>query len=69
MRDHYDFSKGVRGKFYRPINELKIPVYLDPQISSELNILMQHDKRDLNTIVNEILRKDLELYRTMRVAE
>jgi len=29
MRKEYDFSKGERGKFYRPDVELNIPVYLD----------------------------------------
>jgi hypothetical protein len=29
MKSEYDFSKGERGKFYRPDVELNIPVYLD----------------------------------------
>lgn len=31
MRKEYDFSKGERGKFYRPKSELNIPVYLDKE--------------------------------------
>lgn len=29
MKDEYDFSKGVRGQFFRPDARLNIPVYLD----------------------------------------
>ena len=29
MENEYDFSKAEQGKFYRPIEELEIPVYLD----------------------------------------
>ena len=32
MKDEYDFSKGVRGKFYRKDAVLKIPVYLKPEV-------------------------------------
>jgi hypothetical protein len=29
MKDEYDFSKGVHGKFFRKDAVLKIPVYLE----------------------------------------
>ncbi len=29
MKELYDFSKGVKGKFYIPENEIELPVYLD----------------------------------------
>ena len=29
MKREYDFSKGVRGKFFRKGAELKLPIYLD----------------------------------------
>ncbi len=29
MNKEYDFSKGERGKFYKPNVKLNIPVYLD----------------------------------------
>ena len=31
MKDHYDFRGAQRGKFYRPLEELKILVHLDTQ--------------------------------------
>ncbi len=32
MRREYDFSKGERGKFYRPGIQLNLPVYLEPDV-------------------------------------
>ncbi len=33
MKKEYDFSKGERGKFYRPGVELNIPVYLESDVA------------------------------------
>lgn len=33
MRKEYDFSKGERGKFYRPDIKMNIPIYLDEEVS------------------------------------
>jgi len=32
MKKEYDFSKGERGKFYRPDAQLNVPVYLEPDV-------------------------------------
>lgn len=32
MRREYDFSKGERGKFYRPGTQLNLPVYLEQDL-------------------------------------
>jgi len=32
MKKEYDFSKGERGKFYRPDIQLNLPVYLEPDL-------------------------------------
>ena len=33
MKKEYDFSKGERGKFYRPDAEFNLPIYLEPEIA------------------------------------
>lgn len=33
MKRNYDFSKGERGRFYRPGAELSIPIYLEPDVA------------------------------------
>ena len=32
MKKDYDFSKGERGRFYRPDAVLNLPVYLEPDL-------------------------------------
>jgi hypothetical protein len=33
QKREYDFSKGIRGKFYRPDVQLQLPVYLDEDVA------------------------------------
>ena len=30
MKKEYNFSKGVRGKFYNPEGKFNLPIYLEP---------------------------------------
>jgi hypothetical protein len=36
MKEEYDFSKGVRGKFFHKNAKLNLPVYLDSEVQSYL---------------------------------
>jgi hypothetical protein len=36
MKDQYDFSKGERGKFFRPNAELSLPIYLNADVDAYL---------------------------------
>lgn len=56
-----DFSKGVRGKFHRPGARLHLPVYLDDQVQIHLAALANRKGVDFSVLVNDLLRKDLEL--------
>lgn len=61
MKDEYDFSKGTRGKFYRPGAKLTLPVYLDHEVQSYLAQRASERGVELSELVNELLRKDIEL--------
>ncbi|MDR3412761.1 MAG: hypothetical protein P4L87_17745 [Formivibrio sp.] len=61
MRKEYDFSKATRGKFYRPDAELHLPVYLDEPVQSRLAELAHNKGVALSTLVNSMLKKDIEL--------
>jgi hypothetical protein len=61
MEKEYDFSNGVRGKFYNKDAEFQLPIYLEPEIESFLKNLAQKQKTNLNDIVNKLLLKDKEL--------
>lgn len=36
MKPEYDFSKGERGKFFRPNTELRLPIYLNADVQAYL---------------------------------
>lgn len=61
MKKEYDFSKGVRGKFYNPDGEFNLPIYLDHEIADFVNKLSVEKKIDRNQIVNKLLRKEMEI--------
>jgi len=61
MKDEYDFSNAERGKFYRADAQLIPPVHLDPEIRSYLAARAEARGTSLSTLVNELLRKDIEL--------
>jgi hypothetical protein len=66
MKKEYDFSKGVRGKFYRPNVRLNLPVYLDDDIAEFIRKYAKHKKVDMQTVVNEILRNNKEMIQSLR---
>jgi cytidylate kinase len=60
MRREYDFSKAVRGKFYRKGAELRLPIYLNPKLQSKLERIARRKGKDVTEMVNQLLRKDVE---------
>ncbi|MBI4217797.1 MAG: hypothetical protein HY610_01630 [Elusimicrobia bacterium] len=62
MKKEYDFSKGIRGKFYRPDVQLNLPVYLDKDVSTFVKKFARKGKQDIQTIVNKLLRYQKEAY-------
>jgi hypothetical protein len=65
MRKEYDFSKGVRGKFYRPNAELRIPVYLEPEAAAFLRKIAEDKGTDVQQIVNDLIRRDIDLIKSV----
>ena len=61
MRKEYDFSKGVRGKFYRPNIELNLPIYLEPDVAQFVRELAKAKNTAIEVIVNDWLRQDIAL--------
>jgi hypothetical protein len=56
-----DFSKGVRGKFYRPGMELRIPVYLDSGVMDRLTEIARRKGVQLDALVSDLLRRELAI--------
>ena len=61
MKREYDFSKAERGKFYRKGTELRLPIYLDAKLQSQLERIAQKKGKDLSDVVNQLVRKEVEL--------
>jgi hypothetical protein len=66
MKKEYDFSKGERGKFFRPDAELNIPIYLEPGIAEAVRAHARKRRTNMGALVNEWLRKDLRSERQRR---
>ena len=65
MRKGYDFSKGERGKFYRPDIKMNIPIYLDEEISIFIEKIASKKGTDRSSVVNELLRSDIKIAEVM----
>jgi len=61
----YDFSQGERGKFYHPDAEVNFPIYLEPEIADFMRTLTGEKDTDVETIVNEWLRRDIGFIQTV----
>ena len=55
MRREYDFSKAVRGKFYRKGADLRLPIYLEPKLQSKLERIARKKGKDVGEMVNQLL--------------
>jgi hypothetical protein len=63
MRDEYDFSGAEQGRFYRPIEDLDIPIYLDKDVKEFFvrKMRSQGSNFSLNEIVNSLLKSDIAI--------
>ena len=61
MQPEYDFSKGERGKFYRPQVTLNLPIYLEPDIAKFVQELAHQRNISVEWLVNEWLRQNMAL--------
>ena len=66
MKDHYDFSNAERGKFYRPDATFRLPVYLDERVQQYLAERAQAKGIELSDLVNELLRKEIDMVEALR---
>ena len=61
MKRECDFSKAVRGKFYRKGATLRLPIYLDAKLQSQLERIAQKKGKEIGEVVNQLVRKEVEL--------
>jgi cytidylate kinase len=61
MKREYDFSKAVRGKFYHKNACLRLPIYLEASVQERLQRLARKNGKAIDTIVNQMVQKEMEL--------
>jgi hypothetical protein len=65
MRKEYDFSKGVRGKFYRSNLRINLPIYLDPENLDFVEKIAKKKNQDIAVIVNKLIKSDKNLAKAL----
>ncbi len=60
MKREYDFSRGVRGKFYRRGAKLRLPIYLDSKLQHQLERLARKKGKDIGEMVNQLVKKEID---------
>ena len=66
MPAEIDFSKGTRGKFFKPGARLDLPVYLEAEVHAYLAARAKGRGIEVGQLVNELLKKDIELIEAAR---
>ena len=61
MKPEYDFSKGARGKFYRPDAQFNLPVYLDADVQTYLAAKAAQKGIPLTDLVNQLLQREIKI--------
>jgi hypothetical protein len=66
MKPEYDFSKGERGKFFRPNAELRLPIYLSPDVQNYLTERAAQKGIPLGEMVNTLLKQEIQLIESVK---
>ncbi|MDZ4861460.1 MAG: hypothetical protein SGI88_21005 [Candidatus Hydrogenedentes bacterium] len=61
MKNECDLSKGERGKFYRENARLVIPIYLNEELQSRLELIAVRKGVEIDEVVTELLERDVKL--------
>ena len=66
MKPEYDFSRGERGKFFRPDAELRLPIYLDSDVQSYLAERAAQKGVALGEMVNGLLKQEIQIIESVK---
>jgi hypothetical protein len=61
MKKEYDFSRGERGRFYKKGATLRLPIYLEAKVQTQVEDLASRTGRDVGDLVNRIVEKEVRL--------
>ena len=66
MKPEYDFSKGERGKFFRPNAELRLPIYLNADVQAYLAEPAAQKGIPLGEMVNTLLKQEIQIIESIK---
>jgi hypothetical protein len=67
MNVEYDFSKGERGRFFRPATaELRSPIYLNADVQAYLTERAAQKGIPLGEMVNTLLKQEIQMIETVK---
>jgi hypothetical protein len=66
MKPEYDFSKGARGKFFRPNAELRLPIYLSADVQNYLTERAAQKGIPLSEMVNTLLKQEIQIIESVK---
>ncbi len=66
MNDQYDFSKGERGKFFRPDAALRLPIYLNADVEAYLTERAAEKGVPLGEMVNALLKQEIQIIESVK---
>jgi hypothetical protein len=61
MKKQYNFSNGIKGKFYISEEEIQLPLYLDKMNQDFYTKLAKKQNRSLSEVINILLSKEKDL--------
>jgi hypothetical protein len=66
MKPEYDFTKGERGKFFRPDADMRLPIYLDSDVQSYLAQRAAQKGIPLSEMVNGLLKQEIQIIESVK---
>jgi hypothetical protein len=66
MKSEYNFSHGKRGKFFRADAELRLPIYLDPDVQRYLAERAADKGVPLGEMVNGLLKREIQIIESVK---
>ena len=55
MKQEYDFKNAEQAKFYRPLHELDLPIYLDDEVKAHFLKLLKDKKTPAQSMKTSML--------------
>ncbi len=66
MKKEYDFTDAQQGKFYRPIEQLEIPIYIERNIQEIIVSVADKSNKSASELVNSLLKNNIEIARFLK---